>query len=190
MLLSPSDSLTEMHEKVQLEFVKALNSKKHPFRYLVFGTALNQAPDLRYVVLRHLTQDKKLVIFTDVRSKKIEAIRENNQVSLLFYHPRKKLQVKVLGSAEIITQGPYFEYSKQKVQGDAYKAYSTDIAPSTSIKNWEEGHRFSPENKLNYFCVITVEPTAFDVLQLDRDNHIRYSATKKRADFELGYLVP
>jgi pyridoxamine 5'-phosphate oxidase len=190
MLLHPTDTLSEMLQKVQLEFTKACKSKKHPFRYVVFGTVLNQKSDLRYVVLRDYTDDGKLVVFTDLRSNKIKAIQENPTVSLLFYHPRKGLQVKVEGSTQILTEGHYFNFSKQRVQGDAKKAYSSKLPPSIKIKNWEDGHGFSPENEMQYFCVVTVEPNAIEVLQLSREQHIRFIAEKNSKDWDLSFLNP
>jgi len=190
MLLSITESLSEMFAKVKQELSNSLTSKHNPMKYVVFGTEKKGFPQLRYVVLRDITPIGDFVIFTDKRSNKVLEILENNKVSLLFYHPRKKVQVKVLGKADILPENDFFKFCKSRVQGKAQKAYSSDLTPSTLIENYDNAFDYSEENEMRYFSVITVKPLLFDILQLDKEKHIRFQAEKIGDQFQLNYLVP
>ena len=87
-------------EELKEELQRGASKKGHPFRYFTLGTVgLERLPRLRTIVLRRISEDLTLTFYTDRRSKKLIHIKENNKVSLLFYHPKKLMQLKVEGLA-------------------------------------------------------------------------------------------
>lgn len=90
-------------QELKNELINGYVKRGHPFRYFTFATIQNNIPRLRTVVLRKLLPDFTLLVYTDLRSQKVTDIKQNNNVSSLFYHPKKLLQIKIEGKAEIIT---------------------------------------------------------------------------------------
>ena len=90
--------------ELEIELRKGTSKKGHPFRYFTLATiGQGPIPRLRTVVLRRVSEDFKLIFYTDRRSKKIQHIKENSSVSLLFYHPKQLLQLKIEGKADIVS---------------------------------------------------------------------------------------
>lgn len=64
------------------ELETAATTPDHVYRRLTFATVHQQSPDLRTVVLRRADEDTRgLKFHTDRRSRKIEALRENDRVA-------------------------------------------------------------------------------------------------------------
>jgi len=93
----------EAFEQLKKELFNGVNKKGHPFRYFTLATLNNGRPKQRTVVLRKISKDLKFTFYTDCRSPKIEQIKSNENVNLLFYHPKKLIQITIEGKAKQIT---------------------------------------------------------------------------------------
>ena len=79
-----------------------------PFHWPVLGTVLNKECSLRTVILRQaVAEDRTLVCHTDSRAPKVKEIRNQPQASWLFYHPEKKIQVRISGQATLHDDDPF-----------------------------------------------------------------------------------
>ena len=77
------------------ELTAAVGTTGHPWRTPILVTGGSQA-DGRVVVLRAFSPNPpSLIFYTDIRSPKIRAIREDASVVWVFYHPGIRLQVRV-----------------------------------------------------------------------------------------------
>jgi len=75
-----------------------------PFHWPVLGTAGKEGPSLRCVILREFFEsDRVLVCHTDTRAAKVQEIASLNKVSWLFYHPKRKVQLRITGRAVLHT---------------------------------------------------------------------------------------
>ena len=73
-----------------------------PFHWPVLGTAAEAGCSLRTVILRQIdAQDRTMVCHTDARAPKVAEIRKQPQASWLFYHPAKRIQVRMAGHATL-----------------------------------------------------------------------------------------
>ena len=83
------------------ELKGGVTDPNHPFKFGTLATlGLGNLPRLRTIRIRDFDpQNMRLTFYTDSRSKKILHIKENNKVSLLFYHPKKLLQLRLEGLA-------------------------------------------------------------------------------------------
>ncbi|MBW2369075.1 MAG: pyridoxamine 5'-phosphate oxidase family protein [Deltaproteobacteria bacterium] len=71
-----------------------------PFHWPVLGTVGENDSRLRTVILRHfLLPERALICYTDARAAKVRDIMNINTVSWLFYHPKKKIQLRISGHA-------------------------------------------------------------------------------------------
>jgi len=170
------------------ELHKGITKKGHPFRYITFATVeANCAPSLRTVVLRKVTEALELTIYTDKRSKKVSQIQQNNTVSLLLYHPKKLLQLKIEGKAKIIEDSEILKKYWSGVQPKSRKDYSTKNAPGSVIKNPD---LVSYKDDEYHFCMIEITPFKIEYLKLKRPNHIRIQFTKEGETWGAEFLTP
>ncbi len=175
-------------QELKQELQNGTSKKGHPFRYCTLGTVgLGATARLRTIVLRRVSEDLKLVFYTDRRSKKIGHIKENNTVSLLFYHPKKLLQLKVECRAKLISDPEELKKYWSGVQPASRKDYTTTSAPGSPISN--------PDNieyleEKNYFTIVEIEPLKIEYLKLKRPNHLRVLFSKENGEWNGAFLVP
>ena len=78
-----------------------------PFHWPVLGTAAGEGCSLRTVILRQVkVSDRILVCHSDARSAKVQEIMNCSQTSWLFYDPKRKIQVRVMGYATLHANDP------------------------------------------------------------------------------------
>ena len=82
---------------------RGANRFNDPFHWPVLGTTgKDGGSSLRTVILRQLILPKRmLVCHTDARAPKVREIFDCDEVSWLFYNPRKKVQVRISGKAAL-----------------------------------------------------------------------------------------
>src|SRR5690606_14623531 len=160
----------------------------HPFRYFTFATVgLEQVARLRTVVLREVSEDLKIVFYTDKRSKKITHIKENNKVSLLLYHPKKMLQIKIEGMAnvkvDLVTKNAYWN----QLSESSKREYTTSRSPGSHLNHPDKLEFLSEEN---HFCTVEVTPHKMEYLKLGQPHHIRVRFSKIDTEWKGEFLVP
>lgn len=174
-------------EEATRELINGHAKKKHPFRYFTLATIENNKPQQRTVVLRKTLTDLSLIFYTDKRTPKIAHLQQNASCSALFYHPKKLLQIRVNGTAALITNKEEIAKYWHTVQKASKKDYTTKVAPGTPIKNPDETAYTLEEN---YFCPVKIIPTSIEYLQLKRPNHLRILFSKTAKDWSGEFLVP
>jgi pyridoxamine 5'-phosphate oxidase len=79
-----------------------------PFHYPVLGTMGKKSCSMRTVILRQFSlPDRILVCYTDSRAPKVKEIEDCNNVIWLFYHPKKKIQLRMSGKASLHTDDQF-----------------------------------------------------------------------------------
>jgi|TARA_R110002110_G_scaffold281011_11_gene495604 pyridoxamine 5'-phosphate oxidase len=174
-------------EEAKLELINGHSKKRHPFRYFVLATNENGQPKQRTVVLRKTLSDLSLVFYTDSRTQKIKDIQNNSEFSALFYHPKKLLQIRVEGKAELITDQEQIATYWHTIQEASRKDYTVNIAPGTPIKNPDDIHY---ESKENYFCPVKLVPNTIEYLRLKRPNHLRILFSRIDTGWSGEFLAP
>lgn len=170
------------------ELQKCVVTKGHPFRYFTLATiGVDYTPRLRTVVLRKVAKDLTLTFYTDRRSKKITHLKENNKASLLFYHPKKMLQLKIEGTAKVIDDPAILKNYWHGIQPNSQKDYTTSNAPGSTIENPDHVKYLSDKN---FFCMVEITPFKIEYLKLKRPNHIRVRYSKEEELWPGEFLVP
>lgn len=173
--------------ELQEELKKGVAENGHPFRFGTLGTVgVDKLPRLRTVVLRQINDNGYLCFYTDKRSKKVVHITENPNVSLLFYHPGKLLQVKIEGLASVVTDENRLQNMWKDIPESNKKDYTTDNAPGSSLNNPDNLEYLHGDH---FFCIIEIEPFRIEYLKLKRPNHIRVSYSKEDS-WKGEFLVP
>lgn len=174
---------------------------KHPFHTPVFATENGNAPSLRTVVLRRFWRKPAgLAFHCHVGSPKIEQVKNNPNVSWLFYHAEKKLQLRIKGVAEIHTEDALAEeqwhstglFSRRCYIGKAPTQISkkpTHGMPEEIVDKRPTKEQ-SEEGRAN-FAVISSTINSIDVLELDVKGHRRsLFVWNENGNLETKWLTP
>ena len=152
------------------ELINGYAKRKHPFRYFTLATSDSNGIRQRTVVLRKLQDDFTILFYTDARTPKVQSIQENSNVSALFYHPKKLLQIQITGQARIVEDSNRLKQYWNNIGEHSRKDYITKLVPGSEIKN-PDHVGYNPED--HHFCAIEINPTTIEYLQLKRPNHLR-----------------
>ena len=174
--------LDDLKTEVKFGYLK----KNHPFRYPVLASIFSNSPVQRTVVLRDSTLNFDLLMYTDERSNKVKHFVENSRGSLLFYHPKKLLQIKISGRVVVLRSGPEYDNHWGGLQGRSIKDFVTNNPPGTPIVNPD---RVSYKEDEHHFCLLKLIPDKMEYLQLKRPNHIRAEFMNFN-DWEGSFLTP
>ncbi len=180
MLFSENESPSEIWKSISRELHRGALDPKHPFRFTNLGTIGKTGAEVRIVVIRSINQDLEFYIFTDYRSEKVAELSANPATSLHFYHPGKRVQIRIKAKAEIHHQDEVSKAFWSKVQGKEQKAYISTLAPSTPIADPGEGFDWPVDVDDRYFVVLKFIPESIEALQLNGQHHLRILFSKSQ----------
>lgn len=96
------DTLEEVLQGIWAMLKQGVAHFDDPFHWPVLGTSAKDGSRLRCVILRQfMLPERILVCHTDARSNKVREIQNCANVSWLFYHPQRKVQLRISGSAAL-----------------------------------------------------------------------------------------
>lgn len=111
-----------------------------PFHCPVLGTVGENGASLRTVILRKFTlPDRILVCHSDSRSTKANEIANNNEVSWLFYHAKKKVQLRITGKAQLHTDDEFADEQWKATRLTSRINYLSILPPGTQIDRPSSG---------------------------------------------------
>ena len=111
-----------------------------PFHRSVLGTVGEHGSNLRMVILREvMVTERILVCHTDARAAKAQEITESDTVSWLFYHPKKKIQLRIAGRAKLHTEDRFADGQWEATGVASRFNYGTTEHPGTSIDQPSSG---------------------------------------------------
>ncbi len=193
----------EILKKIWKHLDLATLERTHPFHTPVFGTVGNGcAPGLRAVVLRRFwRKPPRLAFHSHIGAPKIEEIKNNHNVSFLFYHPQEKLQLRVCGAAQVHADGDALHeeqwlatgfFSRRAYVGDAPSQISKHAISGlpAEISDRQPTAEESEAGRAN-FVVISSTIESIDCLELDFKGNRRslFKWTKTGAP-ETDWLTP
>ena len=134
------EDLAEIQNKYWSMLEDAVTNRGAPFRIPVFMCSDKDDIEGRIVVLRKSDRENNLLQFhTDLRSPKVDILKNNNKASLLFYDKEEKIQLRVKVECEINNQNSVTEASWKKTQHISRRCYLTDSPPGTVSENPTSG---------------------------------------------------
>lgn len=155
--------------------------KKKGHKAVSLATVSNGAPNNRTVILRSYDREKHdLVFYTHALSQKVQEIKENPSVSLVWYFSKSQVQIQVFAQAKVIEDQ------------DSLKAYFSKISPA-SIKDYlglKPGSLYQENNDSVHFCAIELEIDRYIFLKLGREEHLKFDYFRGEDGFSLSRLIP
>ncbi len=193
------EDFKEIKKKIWSMLDDAVTNRNSQFRIPVFVCGDQKDFDGRIVVLRKSDQSNNLLQFhSDIRSDKIEKLKNNNNASMLFYDKEEKIQVRLKVECIVNHNNEITKESWSKTGHISRKCYLVDNGPGTvsstptsglkpELDNFEFTMEQSEEGYKN-FTVIQCKIKSIEWLYLAAKGH-------RRAKFELDnnkehWLVP
>ena len=172
-----------------------------PFHWPVLGTTAREGCSLRTVILRQVkVPDRILVCHTDARSAKVQEIMNCSQTSWLFYHPKKKIQLRILGYATLHAHDAYADRQWADTSITSRLNYCTSQPPGARIGKPSSGLPDFLLNKIptllktercrKNFMVIVVHVFSIDWLLLNITGNRRALFKWDKDRLRSTWLVP
>ncbi len=176
-----------LFQQAKIALSRSNTDKKHPFRYCHLSTLSEEYPETRMVVNRKVDQDLTVFVFTDSRTAKVQQLQQNNKASMVFYHPKKRMQIRMKGTVVLIneTHPDYTSYLNQLKQSPSLRDYTTLQPPGSSLTTPNVLH-----GTTLYFMALLFKPLLLDILLLDREGHNRCTYTRRGTEWIEQRLVP
>jgi hypothetical protein len=111
-----------------------------PFHWPVLGTIANDGASLRTVILRQFVlADRVLVCHTDARAQKVREISNSARVSWLFYHPKRKVQLRISGLAALHADDELADRQWAAAKISSRLNYCASEPPGTAVERPSSG---------------------------------------------------
>lgn len=161
---------------------RGVKDRKSCFHYTTLCTVDEKYnPRSRTVIARNFDEEKFLInIHSDSRANKIKEIEMNSNVSLNFYDDKKKIQIRIKGSAKIKKA---CKRSWDNLSNWSKRCYLTEKKPGTYedkpssgfLEKYSQDSPSDEESKegINNFCVILIEVKNIEWLYLASQGHRR-----------------
>ena len=174
---------------------------KDPFHRAVLGTVGNHGSSLRMVILRgFVNEERVLICHSDARAAKAREIENSDNISWLFYHPKKKIQLRVDGRATLHTQDKIADEHWAETGIAARFNYGTIEPPGTAIEHPSSGlpdfmiqkvpSVVKSESVRKNFVVISGTIDSMDWLKLGVFGHRRARFNWDENGLKATWLVP
>jgi hypothetical protein len=134
------DTLDGILDDMWSMLLRGVTDSNDPFHWPVLGTTGKDGCRLRTVILRKaIRSDLLLVCHTDARAAKAQEIMNFAKVSWLFYHPAKKIQLRIAGSATLHTDDRFADKQWSEIKTTSRLNYCTVDAPGTTVAKPSSG---------------------------------------------------
>ncbi|MEM7280697.1 MAG: pyridoxamine 5'-phosphate oxidase family protein [Pseudomonadota bacterium] len=168
-----------------------VRERRHPFHTPILGNASGDLIEVRTVVLRFAdAAQRALHCHTDIRSPKVEGIRENPTVSLLFYDAGTRIQLRVRASADIHQNNEIAEAGWAASTLDSRQCYRHVHGPSTPISRGGEPPQLIESDGYENFSVVRCEVQEIEWLFLRHTGHQRCRLRFDAGDWHSQWLAP
>jgi pyridoxamine 5'-phosphate oxidase len=192
------DDLAGIEGDIWGRLVRGKADRKSPLHTPVVGTADG---DLRVMVLRHVDRTAAALRFhTDLRSPKTGAIAAVPRVSLLFYDPGAKIQLRCSGDGQIGSTDAVTDAAWAASSAASRRCYLAPVAPSSGTAAPTSGLPPEYDSRLPSvaeseagranFATLTIILDRIDWLYLAHDGHRRALFERSGDQWSAGWLIP
>ena len=172
-----------------------------PFHCPVLGTTGKHGCNLRTVILRRLIlPDRILVCHTDARTVKVQEIGYSSRVGWLFYHPEKRVQLRISGEATCHRDDQLADEQWAATRITSRMDYAATDAPGTPVDRPSSGlpdfllkkapTLLESEKIRKNFMAVSCSIEAIDWLSLRTLGHRRARFEWDEDGFRATWLIP
>ena len=178
------ENSSEIEKKIWSLLTNAVKDRSSEFRTPVFICGNDKDLDGRVVVLRKADQKNNIIQYhSDIRSSKIEKIKNNPSCSILFYGKEEKIQLRIRATCEVNYNDEVSRESWENTGHISRKCYLVTNGPGTlsdkptsGLNNKFDNFDFTKEeSEAGYknFCVIRCRIKSIEWLYLAAKGHRR-----------------
>jgi pyridoxamine 5'-phosphate oxidase len=191
------DDLTETLAESWRLIARGVADRRSAFHHPTVATiGLDGRPRLRTVILRACDTPRRTLRFhTDVRSEKIGEITCDPRVSLHFYEPSSKIQLRLEGVATVNADNAVADAAWAESRDFSRQTYGIAPGPGTVIAAGadfalpESSHEATAPGRAN-FCAVTVEVESLEWLYLASAGHRRAKFDWSNGSMVSWWLAP
>ena len=191
------ETLDDVRSDIARRLVRAAKDRRSPMH--VPGVVTSDV-DVRGMVLREFDSTAWTLRFhTDARAPKAAAVNADPRMAVWFYDKGAKIQIRVHGEGEILTDDPVAEaawatgsnFARRCYLGDGPGAVSD--APTSGLPDKFEGVEPSDEQLVparENFAVLRVTLTSLDWLYLAHTGHVRAQFGREGSNWQGRWVAP
>lgn len=201
--MSRYSSLDSVLTHVWDELETAGQDPGHNYRQLTFGTVHDEGPDLRTVVLRAADSEQRLLQFhSDRRSRKVEALQENERIAWHGWDAEAREQIRLFGTGSVHLDDDVAMDLWEHQSPASLAHYARPSAPGSPLDAPDDGLREAVKTEpiteddvaqgRQYFAAIRTVIDRIEWLHLHPDGHYRARFTYQVAqdEFDGTWVVP
>ena len=179
-----NDDLADVLASAWTMLVRGGADRRSPVHVpVVSSIAADGRPDARVMVLRAASRaEAQLRFHTDARSPKCAALG-GAAVHVLAYHPGEAVQLRISGTARVVTEGPEVDRIWAASTTFARRCYMVEAAPGSALAGpgsglpaAVEGRQPEPDELVaarDNFALVMIDVAAIDWLHLAQSGHRR-----------------
>ena len=191
------ETLDDVRSDIARRLVRAAKDRRSPMH--VPGVVTSDV-DVRGMVLREFDSTAWTLRFhTDTRAPKAAAVKADPRMAVWFYDKGAKIQIRVRGHGEILTDDPVTEAAWANGSNFARRCYLGDgpgavsDAPTSGLPDEFEGVEPSDEQLIPAranFAVLRVTLTSLDWLYLAHTGHVRAQFEREGSNWQGRWIAP
>lgn len=194
-------SLAELWNEIWAFLGRGSAFSKDPWHTPQLCTLTESGPASRIVILRKADKGKHVLIcHTDIRSQKVKEIRNDEQISWLFWNPKSRTQLRISAQATIHHQNEVASQAWESLSPSSRTNYSLQATPGDRLSQGVDGlvsftRELEPSEGVlqawyQRFAVIETSVRQMEWLELSRDGHRRARFTVQENGLDMTWLVP
>jgi hypothetical protein len=195
------DNLDNVLNEVWAMLKRGATRFNDPFHWPVLGTTIGNECRMRTVILRQFQlPDRILICHTDSRAKKGPEIERSPLVSWLFYHPKRKVQLRVSGHATLHTDDAVADEQWAATRATSRINYLATEPPGTPIDKPSAGlpdfllnkapSLLDSEKGREHFMVISCRIESLDWVVLRTVGNLRARFEWNEGGLHATWLIP
>ena len=164
--------LSKLPRWVLARLKRAATMRGDPMRWAVLATRTEDGVSARTLVLRGFEPERReLILFSDARAPKIAEIQAEPHVSLVFFDPNERVQLRAWGTARVETNTETALAWRRGLSPQAQKDYATKRPPGSAIEtSLPDLMQDVPDET---FAVLAIRLSHVDGLKLGGTHHQR-----------------
>ncbi|AOK06972.1 pyridoxamine 5'-phosphate oxidase family protein [Burkholderia sp. AU19243] len=178
-----AESLAQTYDRLWSCLESGVGAQRSPFTMLLAATlGVDGAPKVRMVVLRQVDRARRVLAFhTDVRSEKVAELRRDPRIAIVANDLGSLVQIRAEGVSSICDDEAQRRAIWQSSRPHTLLLYRAPLRPGTPIESPDDARiaasrstgATADDDGYRNFCLIHVDVTRIDWLELGRSGHRR-----------------
>lgn len=166
-----------------------------PLHTAVLGTLGKEQAEMRTAVVRRvIPAERRLWFFSDARAPKIQQVQATGRLSILFYHPRKQIQIRLAGQVSCVRETPELAVIWEQLPSVARQLYAAPEVPGSPRENTLGGSipaaGLSDAEAFRHFLLLDCQIDSMDGLYLHPEGHQRFTSQWATDKWIGTWIVP